>query len=582
MTKTRVQKIKKLLIENRGEIAIRIQRACKALNIKAVTIASDADKSSLVARLASELIIVGAGPSAESYLSIDRIIGAALERKCDSIHPGYGFLSENAEFASKVRQAGLIFVGPDPETIKLMGSKTEARARVSKNGVPVVPGSKGGLGDVALISAATEIGFPIIIKAAAGGGGRGMRICRSKAELESILPSARAEVKKNFGSDEVFIESFIEMPRHVEVQVFGDANGNVVHLGTRDCSTQRRHQKLVEEAPAPNLSADLRSRIESAAVNAAKSVNYKNAGTVEFLVAGEKFYFLEMNTRIQVEHPVTEEVTGIDLVQLQLKVAMGAALPFKQKDIKLKGHAIEFRINAEDVRNNFAPAIGEITTFDRPKFPWARAEVGYEAGDAIPLYYDGLIAKLIIKGRNRDDAIAKSLMYLSRCVILGVPTSLDLDRWLIENGMFKSGTVDIGFIEREFTPNAIKALGASPALVPETTGRPKSQKDVIEYFKRELRTRELWDPNHKLARGGAQEVEDKHCYEYESKKFKTKYTIEVLHRKDGFFQATPVDSKGRRARNKDCRMSNGLDMVVRSLIADVLEKTPPAELFTDM
>ena len=583
------RKIRKVLIANRGEIALRIQRACHALKIATVSIASEADKNALHARKADKLVIIGPASARESYLAAEKIVAAARESGCDAVHPGYGFLSEDSAFAQAVIDAGLVFIGPTPEAIRIMGNKTEARSRVIAQGVPCSPGCPGGLTDGELEKFGEEIGFPIILKASAGGGGRGMRIFRSLEEIRAGLPQARAEVQKFFGSSDVFLEKYIEQPRHVEVQVFGDHYGNVVHLGTRDCSTQRRHQKLVEEAPAPNIPLKLREKIHKAAVAAAKSVGYTNAGTCEFLLSKGAFYFLEMNTRIQVEHPVTEEVTGVDLVQLQIKVAMGEKLPFTQKKIKIRGHAIEFRVNAEDPSNNFAPARGALTSIHRYKKTWLREDFGYEQGDEVPLYYDGLISKLIVKGRNRLDAIRKSREMLSRYTILGVPTSLDLDRWLIENGVFKQNPVDIGFIERVFLSEVSS----------ESKQRdPNNKETVFEYFRRELQNRECWDPHHSALQlkdvnggaagsdllnnnieGGFLAVEDRHLYEYESKKFKTTYTIEVLHRRDGFFLATPVDNKGRRAQKKDCRMSNGLDMVVRALINDVLEKTPPAQLF---
>lgn len=577
----RHHKIKKVLIANRGEIARRVQRACRELKIATVSIASEVDRNALFAREAEELVVIGPAPARESYLNIERILNAARERGCDAIHPGYGFLSENEEFARRVEEAGLIFIGPHSKTIALMGSKTAARAAAVKADVSVTSGSESGLSDQELLEAGERIGYPVIIKATAGGGGRGMRTARSREELAAALPLARAEVKKNFGSDSVFLEKFIERPRHVEVQVFGDKHGNVVHFGTRDCSTQRRHQKLIEEAPAPFLTPRLRKEIEDAAVRVAKAAGYYNAGTCEFLVKDGEFFFLEMNTRIQVEHPVTEQVTGVDLVQLQIRVARGEKLPMTQRQICFRGHAIEFRVNAEDVRNNFAPARGKIITKECPSYPFLREDYGYEAGDEIPLHYDGLVSKLVVTGRNRTDAIKKSIVVLSRYTILGVPTSLDLGRVLLENGVFTSRTVDIAFIEREFSPSlleqALKDLSQGGGAAVE--GRPlQDQAGARDRMLRELKNIKLRDPLHRVPFGGAV---SKNCYEYQSEKFNTTYTIEVVHRSDGFFLAIPVDSKGRRAANRNCRMSNGLDKVVTSLIHDVLEKTPPAELFSN-
>jgi len=542
------RKIKKLLIANRGEIALRIQRAATKLGIKTVSIASEVDQNSFFARSAEELVVIGKAAPADSYLNIEKIVAAAKKYKCDAVHPGYGFLSENADFAQAVVDAGLIFVGPDPETIRIMGSKTGARAKVKEFGVPLTPGSASGLSDAELLAEAKRIGWPVIVKAVAGGGGRGMRIVNSDVELKEILPRARAEAKKNFSSEDVYLEKYISQPRHIEVQVFGDGHGNIVHMGTRDCSTQRRHQKLIEEAPAPNLPADIREKIHNAAVNAAKSVNYKNAGTVEMLFDGKDFYFLEMNTRIQVEHPVTEAVTGIDLVELQLKVAQGEKLPFSQNEIRFDGHAIEFRIYAEDPKNNFMPSIGRITKLRRLEWSFCREDGAYTEGDEISMFYDAMISKLIVHGGTRSDAIEKSGQVLNSYQIEGVRSSVDYHLWLIYNTPFRYNPVDIGFVEREFGTKTIRELEATRAR----------------------------DPKHQKPLGG---MEVKHLYEYTSEKYNTTYTIEVLHRKDGFFIARPVDKEGHRAPNKNCRMSNGLDNVMRS-IQDVLETTSPKELFT--
>ena len=452
-------KITKLLIANRGEIARRIIRACSQMGIQSVVAVSDVDAGSLAAEEADEAVRIGGQTAAESYLNQRAIIEAAQRTGCQAIHPGYGFLSENADFAEAVRKAGLIFVGPSPESIRALGVKTTARRTVAAAGVPITPGSEGAETDEQLIVAAEKIGFPVIIKAAAGGGGRGMRIVRATAEMKESLERARAEALKNFGSPEVYCEKFIEGPRHVEVQLFGDQHGNVVHFGTRDCSAQRRHQKLVEEAPAPFLDPDVRERIHQAAVTAAKSVGYYNAGTAEFLVSGRDFYFLEINTRIQVEHPITEIVTGTDLVQLQLKVAMGERLPMQQQGITFTGHAIELRINAEDVFEGFRPSLGTVTAWKRDGGNDVREDFGYRVGDTIPPFYDSLISKVIVKGNSRAEALFNAFQFLKTYSIEGVPTTIPFHVWILANGDFQTTGIDIGYVERTFT-----ADGAREAL----------------------------------------------------------------------------------------------------------------------
>lgn len=544
------REIKKVLIANRGEIALRIQRACHKLGIKSVSIASDADKSSMFARMAEELVLIGGLTAHDSYLDIDKVIKAAKDSGCDAVHPGYGFLSENAAFAERVLKEGLIFIGPVPESIRILGSKTLAREAVTKKGVPTTPGTGGGLSNQELVSAAEKIGFPVIIKAVSGGGGRGMRVVNSKEEMNEILPRARAEAKKNFASDDVYLEKYIINPRHVEVQVFGDSHGNVVHFGTRDCSTQRRHQKLIEEAPAPFLKDSIREAIHSAAVNAAKSVYYINAGTAEFLVSGDSFYFLEMNTRIQVEHPVSEEVYGTDLVALQLEVAMGGRVP-PQNQIQPKGHAIEFRIYAEDPENNFSPIIGKIDHIKRCNEPFLREDYGFESGDEVTPYYDAMLSKVIVKGSTRDEAIERSARILKSYKVEGLKTTIPFHRWILNHKDFKERGIDIGFIDREFKdPTAL--LGEIEAA------------DVV-------------DPLFKQGLEGASFIE---FYRYHSQKFNFDYTIEVLHRGDGVFVLTPLGPSSFRARNRYCRASNGLKTAMGSLIADVIETVDPEDVFS--
>jgi acetyl-CoA carboxylase biotin carboxylase subunit len=453
-------KIKKVLIANRGEIALRIKRACDALSISTALVVSDPDIYSLAARDAEEIVPLGGTTARESYLDIEKIIKAAKSSSCDAIHPGYGFLSENADFAQRVEDEGLIFIGPKAASIRALGNKPNARRAAKGAGVPITEGSEGITGDHELLEAAKRIGFPIILKAAAGGGGRGMRIVREAGEFKESIERARAEALKNFGSEEVYFEQFIEEPRHVEVQLFGDSHGTIVHFGTRDCSAQRRHQKLVEEAPAPFLSKDTRERIHAAAINAAKSVGYQNAGTAEFLVKGDSFYFLEINTRIQVEHPVTETITGVDLVQLQLKVAMGEPLPLTQEEIRFEGHAIEYRINAEDPAEGFRPSVGNIGGWKRGKAIKVREDCGYEPDDEISPYYDSLISKVIISGKNRNDALSKSFQFFRDYKVTGIPTSIPFHKWIVCNKEFQEDGIDIGYVERNFTAQCIDEVDA--------------------------------------------------------------------------------------------------------------------------
>jgi acetyl-CoA carboxylase biotin carboxylase subunit len=470
MRKSPHSKIKKLLIANRGEIARRIHRAAAALGIETVLVVSDPDAASLAASEVGQVVSLGGSTARDSYLNGSKVIEAARNAGCDAVHPGYGFLSEDPDFAKGVLDAGLTFVGPSPESIRALGVKTTARATVSKAGVPVTPGSAGGASDSELAEAAQAIGLPVIIKAAAGGGGRGMRIVREPGDLQGSLERARSEALKNFGSDAVYLEKYIEQPRHVEVQLFGDKHGNVVHFGTRDCSSQRRHQKLLEEAPAPFLDPETRERIHAAAVAAAKSVGYYNAGTAEFLVKGREFYFLEINTRIQVEHPITEAITGVDLVQLQLKVAMGEKLPFSQKEISFSGHAIELRINAEDAAENFRPATGTITDWKRPLASDIREDCGYRTGDTIPPFYDSLISKIIVHAPTRHEAIYRTFQYLKGYRVDGVPTTIPFHAWILANPDFQGDGIDIGYVERHFTKECVAEALALLEIDPHHKG----------------------------------------------------------------------------------------------------------------
>jgi acetyl-CoA carboxylase biotin carboxylase subunit len=439
---------KKILIANRGEIALRIIRTCRELGIKTVAIYSEADRFSLHVRFADEAVCIGPPPARESYLNIPRIIAAAEITNADAIHPGYGFLAENAGFAEICVSSDIKFIGPSPASIAAMGDKALAKETMKRAGVPVVPGSGGVIKDLKEAqSIAAEIGYPVMIKASAGGGGRGMRIVREESELEKFIQMAKSEAQNAFGNDEIYLEKYIEEPRHVEIQVFGDQYGNVIHLGERDCSIQRRHQKLIEESPSPAVDEELRERMGDAAVRGAASVNYEGAGTIEFLLDKHKnFYFMEMNTRIQVEHPVTEEVIGFDLVKEQIRVAAGERLTTRRV-IKPRGHAIECRINAEDVAKDFRPTPGRITSFHFPGGFGVRVDTHAYAGYEIPPFYDSLIAKLIVHGRDREEAINRMLHALEEFIIEGVPTTIPFHEKVLRNARFRSGEYDTSFIE---------------------------------------------------------------------------------------------------------------------------------------
>jgi acetyl-CoA carboxylase biotin carboxylase subunit len=440
---------KKILIANRGEIALRIIAACRELDIRTVAIYSEADRDALHVRYADEDVCVGPYPSAASYLNISAIVSAAEITEADAIHPGYGFLSENAYFAEILNDCHIAFIGPTPEAMRKMGDKSLARRTVAAAGVPTVPGSPGPLESVdEALAFARKAGYPVILKAAAGGGGRGMRVARDERELSGAYETARNEAEKAFSSSEVYLEKYLEEPRHVEFQIFGDQHGNVQHLGERECSIQRRHQKLIEEAPSPVLTPDLRRRMGAAAIAAAKSVNYTNAGTIEFLLDSEdRFYFMEMNTRLQVEHPVTEQVTGVDMVKEQISVAAGRPLSFAGKELKPRGHAIEFRINAEDPVT-FAPSPGRLTAFHPPGGIGVRVDTAAYQGYLIPPHYDSLIAKLIVNGGDRREAIARARRALDLFVIEGIKTSIPVHRRILDDPDFQLGRVSTRFMER--------------------------------------------------------------------------------------------------------------------------------------
>ncbi len=440
--------LQKVLIANRGEIALRVVRACHELAIQAVAVYSDADRLAPHVLYADEAYRIGPPPSAQSYLQSDVLIETALRAGCDAIHPGYGFLSERSAFAEAVVAAGLKFVGPTASAIAAMGDKTEARRRMMAAGVPVVPGTQAALRTPAeAIAAADEIGYPVLLKAAAGGGGKGMRVVQNAAELPRAFEAAAHEAKSAFGDDSVYLEKYLGGPRHIEIQVLADQHGKVLHLGERECSIQRRHQKLVEEAPSPVITPELRQRMGEAAVAAAKAVDYHNAGTIEFLYQNGDFYFLEMNTRIQVEHPVTEMVTGLDLVQWQLRIASGEPLPFEQKDIVWRGHAIECRITSEDPQNGFLPSTGRIDLLTIPSGGGVRWDGGIERGSEVSLFYDPMLAKLIVHAPDRPTAIARMRRALDELSVVGVETSATFHRRVMQEPDFAAGKLSIRYLE---------------------------------------------------------------------------------------------------------------------------------------
>jgi acetyl-CoA carboxylase biotin carboxylase subunit len=441
--------IQKILIANRGEIALRIIRACRELGIKTLAVYSEADVQSLHVQLADEAICIGGPKSADSYMRADRIISAAEIADVDAIHPGYGFLSENSKFAEQCESCNIRFIGPKSQTIRIMGDKAVARQTVKKVGVPTVPGSDGPVdSESEATKVARKIGYPIIIKAVAGGGGRGMRIAHNDVSFAKEYHVARAEAEKTFNNASVYIEKYIQNPRHIEFQILADGHGNVVHLGERDCSVQRRHQKLIEESPSPFLTSDLRKKMGKAAIRAAAAAEYENAGTIEFIVDSKgEFYFIEMNTRIQVEHPVTEEITGIDLIKEQIRIASGEKLNFDQKDVEFRGHAIECRINAEDPARGFAPSPGTIGLYYAPGGHGVRVDSHVYSGYTIPPYYDSLIGKLIAHGDNRKMALERMYRALSEYLIRGIETTIPLHKAILSDPIFIAGKATTGYLE---------------------------------------------------------------------------------------------------------------------------------------
>jgi propionyl-CoA carboxylase alpha chain len=452
-----MSKIKKLLVANRGEISLRIMRTAKEMGIATVAVYSEADRLSPHVIFADEAVCLGPPASSKSYLLGDKIIAVCKELQVDAIHPGYGFLSENAAFAKRVKEAGLIFIGPSAEAIEVMGSKLAAKQAVAKYNIPLVPGTQEAISDVSIAKQrALEIGYPILIKASAGGGGKGMRVVENEEEFEGQMQRAVSEAQSSFGDSAVFIEKYITSPRHIEIQILGDQHGNILYLFERECSIQRRHQKVIEEAPSAVVSVKMRKEMGEAAVGVAKACNYYGAGTVEFIV-DEKldFYFLEMNTRLQVEHPVTEMITGKDLVREQLLIAEGKAISFTQEELIIHGHAIEVRVYAEDPANNFLPDIGRLETYIRPQGPGVRVDDGFEEGMDIPIYYDPMIAKLITHGHNRAAAIARMVRAIDEYKITGIQTTLGFCKFAITHEAFVSGDFDTKFVENYFLPEVL-------------------------------------------------------------------------------------------------------------------------------
>ncbi|MBC7744504.1 MAG: acetyl-CoA carboxylase biotin carboxylase subunit [Flavobacterium sp.] len=459
--------MKKILVANRGEIALRIMRSAREMGIKTVGVYSEADRNALHVRYADESICIGPAPSNQSYLVIENILEACRITGAEAIHPGYGFLSENAEFARQVLQAGLTLIGPSPEAMEIMGNKLSAKAAALKFNIPMVPGTEEAITDIhQAINRAVEVGFPILIKAAAGGGGKGMRIVNRVEDFTEQMDLAVSEAASAFGDGSVFIERYVSSPRHIEIQVLGDNYGNIVHLFERDCSVQRRHQKVVEEAPSAILTPEIRMKMGKCAVDVARSCSYTGAGTVEFIMDENlDFYFLEMNTRLQVEHPVTEMITGIDLVKEQIKVAMGEKLDFKQEDLHINGHAIEVRVYAEDPKNYFLPDIGTLKTYQTPKGPGVRVDDGFEQGMEIPIYYDPMIAKLITYGKNRTEAIERMVRAIDEYQITGIQTTLGFGKFVMQHPAFISGDFNTHFVEKHFRPEFLEESEEDEALV---------------------------------------------------------------------------------------------------------------------
>lgn len=459
--------MKKILVANRGEIAIRVMKSAKKMGIKTVAVYSTADRNSLHVRYADEAICIGGAPSSESYLLGSKIIKMAKELGVDGIHPGYGFLSENADFAEEIEKNNMTFIGPGSKAIRIMGSKLEAKDAVKKYGIPMVPGIDKAITDVEKAKViAKEIGFPILIKASAGGGGKGMRVVEKENDLESQMNLAIGEATSAFGDGSVFIEKYVTSPRHIEIQILADTHGNVIHLFERECSIQRRHQKVLEEAPSSVLTPGLREKMGKAAVLVAKSCDYVSAGTVEFLLDDQhNFYFLEMNTRLQVEHPVTEFITGVDIVELQIQIARGEVLPFNQEDLTITGHALELRVYAEDPLNNFLPSVGRLDTYQLPAGEGIRVDNGFEEGTDIPIYYDPMLSKLITYGKSREEAIQLMINAIDDYKVEGVETTLPFGTFVCKHESFRSGNFNTHFVKDYYKPEDLEATFIEEAKI---------------------------------------------------------------------------------------------------------------------
>ena len=471
-----MREIKSILVANRGEIALRIMKSAREMGIKVIAIYSEADRMSPHVRYADEAYCVGPPPSSQSYLLGEKIIELCKKNAIDAIHPGYGFLSENSDFAKKVEEAGITFIGPSAQSMEIMGSKLGAKNAVKKFQVPLVPGTESAIEDVQEAKKIAEsIGFPVLVKASAGGGGKGMRIIHRLEEFEEQVQLAMNEAQSAFGDKSVFIEKYVSSPKHIEIQVLGDQYGNVVYLFERECSIQRRHQKVIEEAPSIAINEETRQKMGQAAVNVCKACNYYNAGTVEFIVDEKgNFYFLEMNTRLQVEHPVTEMITGIDLVKEQIKIAMGLPLSFKQQDLSIRGHAIEIRVYAEDPTNNFLPDIGKLIVYHRPLGPGIRVDDGYEEGMQVPIYYDPMLCKLIVHAPTRNEAIAKMIQANEQFEIVGVKNTLDFCKFVLKHPHFIQGNFDTHFVQKHFQPEFLQLHLTD------------LEKNLVAYFTQEL------------------------------------------------------------------------------------------------
>lgn len=452
--------MKKILVANRGEIALRIMRTVQNMGIKTVAVYSDVDRNSPHVKFADEAVFIGNAPSSESYLNMEKLLKAAQDTNSDAVHPGYGFLSENADFAQLLSDNNITFIGPKPHAIRVMGDKLAAKETVKAYNIPMVPGIDKAITDLALAkSIANEVGYPILIKAAAGGGGKGMRVVQEAADLEEQMQRAISEAKAAFGNGAVFLEKYIDSPKHIEIQVLADNHGNAVHLFERECSIQRRHQKVIEEAPSAVLSPETRTAMGKAAVMVAQACDYVGAGTVEFLLdADHNFYFLEMNTRLQVEHPVTELITGVDLVEQQIKIARNEVLEMKQEDLSITGHAVELRVYAENPFDNFLPSIGTLETYQRPHGPGIRLDDGFEEGMTIPIYYDPMLSKLITYGKNRQEAIQRMLHAIANYKIEGLETTLPFGKFVFEHEAFTSGNFDTHFVKKHFSKEALLKL----------------------------------------------------------------------------------------------------------------------------